>query len=340
MSDAIPSSDHKEKEPHNHSRESDMRDAVLVPLDGLTDSEQVLSVALAIAQAIGATVDLTHVHQVLPYFGEAPAYDNALDIEEAHRMREPIIALAQQSAREHGVPVTATLLLGSVARTLEEYTSERAVRLIVMASHGRGGLSRALLGSVADRLIRRSATPVLLVRPVDGNGAPQVKWPPARVLVPLDGSGLSGEVLAPLTQLIGLAGKELFLLRIVEPVPSLEPFPDIAGIVDGDATRETRDADNAQAAEEGQRYLDKFAARLLDDGVRARTHVAIHASAADAILEYANESGVDLIALATHGRSGLTRAFVGSVADEVMRRATVSVLIVGPDRDPAEGTQE
>lgn len=315
-----------------------MRDTVLVPLDGLTDSEQVLSVALAIAQAIGATVDLAHVHQVLPYFGQAPGYDNALDIEEAHRMREPIIALAKQCAREHGVPVTATLLLGSVARTLEEYISER-VRLIVMASHGRGGLSRALLGSVADRLIRRSATPVLLVRPVDGSGSPRVMWPPARVLVPLDGSGLSEEVLAPLIQLIGLAEKELFLLRIMEPVPSLEPFPDIADIADRDA-QETQDADNAQASEEGQRYLDEFAARLLDDGVRARTHVAIHASAANAILEYANESGADLIALATHGRSGLTRAFVGSVADEVMRRATVSVLIVGPGRDPEEGSHE
>jgi nucleotide-binding universal stress UspA family protein len=314
-----------------------MLNTILVPLDGSPASEQALPVALVIARLIGATVDLAHVHQVLPYLGLAPAYDDTLDIEEAHRMREPIVALAQRSTEEHGVPVTATLLFGPAASTLEQYVSAHGVRLIVMTTHGRGGLSRALMGNVADRLVRQSATPVLLVRPVDGAVPATAGWPPHRVLVPLDGSRLAEEVLAPLTQFIGPAGTELVLLRVMEPMPSLEPFPDIAGLVDGAATQERLDDADAESVDEAQNYLDGFAGRLPTDHSRVRTHVVVHSSPARAILEYATAIDAGLVALATHGRSGLARAFAGSVADKVMREATVSVLVVRPAPDPDEG---
>ncbi len=313
-----------------------MVNTILVPLDGSPASEQALPVAIVIARLIGGTVDLAHVHQVLPYLGHAPAYDNTLDIDEAHRMREPIVALAQRSTEEHGVPVTATLLLGPTSSALEEYVAARGVRLIALTSHGRGGLSRALMGNVADRLVRHSATPVLLVRPLDGADPATAGWPPHRVLVPLDGSRLAEEVLAPLTQFTGSGGTELVLLRVIQPTPSLDPFPDIAGLVDGAETQEIQDDADAESVEEAQNYLDGFAGPLPTNHWRVRTHVVVHTSPARAILEYATAIDADLVALATHGRSGLARAFVGSVADKVMREATVSVLVVRPASEHEE----
>ncbi|MEO5815780.1 MAG: universal stress protein, partial [Gemmatimonadaceae bacterium] len=200
--------------------------------------------------------------------------------------------------------------------------------------HGRGGLSRAWLGSVADRLIRARPSPVLLVRP-DSDRPQQAKWPPARVLVPLDSTPLSEEVFPPLAELVGPGGTEFVLLRVVEPFPPLEPFPDVAIMVDRAATQAALDAANAEHFKAAGDYLEGTAARLRQNGMRVRTHVAAHSSAARAVLEYANETGVDLIALATHGRAALARAFMGSVADKVMRGATVPVLIVPPPRTAA-----
>ncbi len=311
-----------------------MTNSILVPLDGSPASEEALPLALAIAHARGATVELVHVHELAPPFGNAPAFDTALDVEEARHMREPIAALAERLTRAHGVPVSTTLLIGPVVPTIEQHAVDQQAGLIVMTTHGRGGLSRAWLGSVADRLIRARPSPVLLVRP-DSDGPRQAKWPPARVLVPLDSTPLSEEAFTPLAELVSPDGTELVLLRVVEPFPPLEPFPDVAIVVDRSGTQAALDAANAEQLKAAEHDLEGTAERLRESGRRVRTHVAVQSSAARAILEYANETEVDLIALATHGRGVLARAFMGSVADKVMRGATMPVLIVPPPRTAA-----
>ena len=311
-----------------------MENVILVPLDGSPASESAVAVAIAIAHTVGGTVELAHVHGIPRFLSGTAPQDPALDLDEAEHMREPIAALAQRATEEHGVRVTARLLLGPAASMLARHAAERTVRLIVMTTHGRGGLSRAWLGSVADRLVRQGTAPVLLVRPGGGPTAPD--WPPARVLVPLDGSPLAEEVLAPLAGLIDASdGVDLVLLYVVEPLPPLDPFPDVAVLVDRAGTSGAQDTANAHSAEAAQAYLDGVAARLLRQSIRAQTHVALRESPARAILEYADESQADLIALATHGRGGLERVLLGSVADKVIRGTTASVLVVRPTPSPA-----
>jgi nucleotide-binding universal stress UspA family protein len=311
-----------------------MANSILVPLDGSPTSEGALPLALAIAHATGASVELVHVHELAPLAGMAPAFDTALDVDEARQMREPIAALAERLTLAHGVAVSTTLLIGPVIPTIEQHAVDRQTRLIVMTTHGRGGLSRAWLGSVADRLIRARPAPVLLVRP-DSDRPQQAKWPPTRVLVPLDSTPLSEAVFAPLAELVGPDGTEFVLLRVVESFPPLEPFPDVATMVDRSGTQAALDAANAELVKAAEGDLEGTAERLRRSGMRVRTHVAVDSSAARAVLEYANETGVDLIALTTHGRGALARAFMGSVADKVMRGATMPVLIVPPPRTAA-----
>lgn len=320
-----------------------MEKVILVPLDGTSAAEQVLPVALGIAHAVDATVELAHVHAIPQYLSGAPPLETSLDREEAEHMRKPIAALAQRVAREHGIVVTARLLVGPVAATLERYTAERPVWLTVMATHGRGGLSRAWLGSVADRLVRGSPAPVLLVRRGDGSAMATPQSPLASALVPLDGSDLAESVLGTVSALLGQsAGGEIVLLHVIVPPPPLAPFSDTGLLVDqpDTSTSDAWTAASARSIEAAHVYLDGIAARLLEQGVRARTEIATHRSPARAILAYADQSGADLIALATHGRGGIARAFMGSVADKVIRGATMSVLVVRPAQSPTAPSPE
>jgi len=308
-----------------------MPNVILVPLDGSPASEQAVPLALAVARTSGSAVELVHVHEIPRPPGGAPSYDTTLDAAEAEFMRAPIADLAQRAASEHGQTVTARLLVGPAASTLERYAAERAARLIVMSTHGRGGLSRAWLGSVADRLVRHSTAPVLLVHPTESDAPTEPTWPPARVLVPLDGSTLAEEVLPPLSALIGpSAATMLLLLCVAGPVPPLDSFPDVAVLADEPGTSGAPAVTVAQSAEQAREYLGGIADRLSQRGLRVDTHVAIHPSAARAILEYAVERRVDLIALATHGRGGIARMLMGSVADKVIRGARGWVFATRP----------
>ncbi|MEO8564622.1 MAG: universal stress protein [bacterium] len=306
-----------------------MTNSILVPLDGSPTSEEAVPLALAVGSALGASVELVYVHELAPHFGNAPALDTELDIEDAQRMRAPIAALAERLTRAHDLPVSGTLLTGPVVSTIERHVVDRGVRLVVMTTHGRGGLARAWLGSVADRLIRARIGPVLLVRPDAGQPQPR-RWPPARVLIPLDSTGLSEDVLPPLNALLTGSRTELVLLTVVEPLPLLEPFPDVAVWVDRSGTQAGQDAENGARAKVATDNLERTAQRLRLSGTQVRTRVVVHPSVARTVLEYANETGVDLIALATHARDAIARALMGSVADTLMRGASVPVLVVPP----------
>jgi nucleotide-binding universal stress UspA family protein len=304
-----------------------MTNSILVPLDGSPTSEAAVPLALAVGSALGASVELVHVHELAPLFGNAPAPDTALDVDDARGMREPIAALAERLTRAHDVPVSGTVLIGPVVAAIEQHAVESGVRLVVMTTHGRGGLARAWLGSVADRVIRARIAPVLLVRP-DADKPQQRTWPPARVLVPLDSTALSEGVLPPLMALLAASGTELVLFTVVEPLPPLEPFPDVAVWVDRSGTEAGQDAANDANTRRSTDNLERTAQRLRQSGTQVRTQVVVHSSVARAVLEYAEETGVDLIALATHARDPVARAFMGSVADKVMRGASVPVLVV------------
>jgi nucleotide-binding universal stress UspA family protein len=212
---------------------------------------------------------------------------------------------------------------GSVAGTLARYVETSKIDLVVMTTHGRGGLARAWLGSVADALVRCSPVPSLLVRP--GESAPDIAQTPQlkRIMIPLDGSTLSEQILESAVELGGLTEAEYILLRAAEPFVLVGYAPLAqASRLDLKLTQEGLAA--------AQRYLDRVAERLRAEGHPARTRALLAEQPAVAILDEVRLQDADLIAMTTHGRSGLARLLLGSVADKVLRGSTLPVLLQRP----------
>jgi nucleotide-binding universal stress UspA family protein len=290
--------------------------SILVPLDGSAFGEHALPFALSLARRAGASLHLAHVHGP-----PAPILADANDAELRGYERMYFEGLVQRIEARWDVPITTMLLDGPVAQTLHEYAVASEADLIVMTTHGRGALSRFWLGSIADTVIRQVSVPVLLIRPqeqpLDIAHEPAVK----HILIPLDGSALAEHMLTHATALGRLVQAEYTLLQAIEPV-SMGYGTELYGVaVDTQAMEQLRT--------QAQEYLDRLAVGLRADGMRVQTAAVIDL-AATAILNYAHEHAVDLIALATHGRTGLARWLVGGVADKVIRGATVPVLLHRP----------
>jgi nucleotide-binding universal stress UspA family protein len=216
-----------------------------------------------------------------------------------------------------GVLVETFVAQGDAAQAIVNVAASRRAGLIVMTTHGRSGLGRWLYGSVADGVLRRAPVPVLLVP-----ATCEHPWPggrPRRVLVPLDGSAYAEEALAPAARLARAAGTELRLLRVVE-LP-LHPYGEGYVYVGYDPT-----LDLAGARE----YLGTVAARLAAEGLEVTVRTDFGAPG-QVIGEHARVAGADLVAMATHGHTGLTRVVLGSVAAATLQRANRPTLLVRPE---------
>lgn len=307
--------------------------SIVVPLDGSAFGRRAVPVALALARRDHAVVRLVHVHEPVAYAAGEPIYVSTHVDELRGTMRTDLTALAARLTQEALVQVDAEFLDGSVVPTLERYLAGRSADLVVMMTHGWGGVRRAWLGSVADGLVRQSPVPVLLVRA----GA---EWPGnlieplfRRVLVPLDGSGRAEVVLDHVVRLGGTSEATLYtLLTLVLPLPlPLLDYPEpISESAIGHPGLE-RQRDAALA------YQSTVAEGLRQQGVRVETRVVVHPRAAEGILEEAEAQQADLIALATHGRGVVSRFFLGSVADKVVRGASMPLLVYRPDHATAAG---
>lgn len=290
--------------------------SILVPLDGSAFGEQALPYALGLAHRAGAQLHLAHVH-VPP----APLFAGANDAALRAAERTYFEGLEQRIAAHWDVPMTTMLLDGPVTQTLHEYALASEAELIVMTTHGRGALSRFWLGSIADALIRQVSIPMLLVRPgeqmLDIAHDPPIK----RILIPLDGSALAEHILPSATALGRLMQAEYRLLHVVEPLVTAYGTELYTVVVDDQVIEELR--------KQGQAYVDQVATQLRAEDLEVQTATAVE-QIAGAILGYAQAQAVDLIALTTHGRTGLARWFLGGVADKVIRGATMPVLLYRP----------
>jgi len=282
---------------------------VLVSPDGSPLSEAVLPVAEEWAKEDEAEVILLRAVQARHLPGVDPTEAEVRAVTEGETYLKEIAArLEQRGVRGarwavwYDEPVTA--ITGAVA--------SYGVDLIAMATHGRSGLSRALLGSVAAAVVRAVRVPVLLLR----GQSPWKPWTTGKILVPLDGSEVSEGILPVAERLAGPRDLTISLLRVIEPLPP----PAVAEMA--------VNVDELMAIErkEAQEYLAKVAEPLSDKGVRVEWTVNAGRSAGT-IAAFASEARVDLIAMATHGRSGLGRLLFGSVAEEVLRSAPVPVLL-------------
>lgn len=300
-----------------------MVNVVMVPLDGSEFGEQALPIAAHVATDMHADIELVHVVEALPpYLTQgAPVLDPTLDAALRKERQRYLEQLAEQLRGRMPLKVTTTVLGGPVGDTLAARIEERRAALVVAATHGRGGLSRAWLGSVASSLVRHSSAPVLLFRPAEPGEVPAARYPFERLLLPLDGSATGEEAVDHALRISGDRRIDYVLLHVVTP-PLLPVEP--AGLPPPDTTRIL---DAAQA------YLDGVAGRIRPRARSVETRVLEHAHAASAILESASENSVDLVAMETHGRSGLSRLLMGSVADKVVRSARLPVLLHRPRQE-------
>jgi nucleotide-binding universal stress UspA family protein len=309
--------------------------SLLVPLDGSSFAEQALPLAVEICARSGASLHLVLVHDSLaavPRFGEPVFLDQSLDLASRRQEEEYLEAVARPLIGR-GIVVVTRLIDGPVAHSLVNYTRASAIELVVLTTHGRGVFSRFWIGSVADRLVRQLEVPMLLLRPHAARGAPPASML-RRILIPLDGSPLAEAVLEPATQLGDMLGAEYTLFRaVVLPPPLQLPYP--AVMIIPEQTPVT-----SVLREQAQGYLDEMAHRLRSRGLRVETAVEVTTDSVSAISTWAERHGADLIALATHGYGGATRFLLGSVADKLVRSATVPIFVWRPTAPADHAAQD
>lgn len=305
--------------------------SILVPLDGHTFGEHALPMALSLARRANAPIKLVHVLQ--PFVEVVPemvAYADTMEGEYRREKQEYLDGVVARLREVSEVPVTAELYEGEVVPTLHRVSED--ADLMVMTTHGRGPLARFWLGSVADKLVRELRLPLLLLHP--GKEAPVLTHEPTfrRILVPLDGTELSEQIVPPAREVARLMKAQTKLLRVVRTeVPPDFGYEFNRGYVPSQAgamVAEMEAIHTTQVAD-AERYLKGVGTRLSSIGLGVETKVVFDETPAAAILHEATKD-VDLVALATHGYGGLKRLWLGSVADKVIRGATVPILVQRP----------
>jgi nucleotide-binding universal stress UspA family protein len=307
---------------------------IVVPSDGSDFAERALPLAIGTARRTSAPLEIVRVHEpppppitpdvLLP--GDAlQRWDEAIRDAE----RESLAKLRQRVRERTGLDPETVLAYGPVEEALLERIAAAADPLVVISSHGRGGLARAWLGSVADGLVRRVRAPVIVVRPdeppVDFAVAPRVR----RILVTLDGSSTAERVLGAVVDVARAWEAGVTLLLVLYPLWMSDRKEEaaLAATASVSAIREA-----------AANYLGGVAEELRRNGVPAEIEIIVDASTASAILNYAALHDIDMLALATHGRGGAARVYMGSVADKVWRGAAKPVMLVnaGPEVEAAE----
>lgn len=296
-----------------------MFDKIVVPLDGSAFAESALPLACLLATRAEAGLRFVTVHEPVPAFAQAEWETSAREWSERY-----LEEVGRRSA-DSACTAETRVLTGPVATELEEYVADVGADLVVMATHGRGTLTRAWLGSVADHFVRHSPCPVILIRPSAEEDAPELTAAPSvsRILVPLDGSDFSEAVLDRAAGLARLFGASLELVRIVTyPAEIASPYlPHTVQL-----NQKVVDEANRAALE----YLEGIARGLSGEGLDAGVRVRIDGQSGRGILHAAEEAEVDMIAMATHARGGVRRAFLGSTADKVVRGAKRPIFLFRP----------
>ena len=275
---------------------------------------------------------MAHVHSPLQGQTGVRGYaETSLDLTlKQHRSGYLDTVVAWLTARS-GLPVTSVLLEGNIAEALCEQASARGADLVVMTTHGRGPVARSWLGSVADELVRRLPMPVLLVRPGEEKVDLDREQTLRHILIPLDGSTLAEKILKPALALGSLMGADYWLLRVIGPaVLGAHEAAPAATNEAGQRWLRQLQVFHEQDRVEAQTYLRRMAERLRAQSLHVETHVAVEEQPAIAISKHVAKHPTDLIALETHGRGGVPRLFLGSVADKVLRGAGVPVLVQRP----------
>jgi nucleotide-binding universal stress UspA family protein len=305
--------------------------SILVPLDGSTFGEHALPLAMSMARRLNASLNLIHVHSLLDAtYAELQVFDNTLDQELRNKEREYLHAIQKQVQDRISVPVTIRNVDGEIATVVREQAESLRANWVVMTTHARGPMGRFWLGSVTDELVRTLPISLIAVHPADHT--PDLTKEPTiqHILVPLDGTPLAEEILEPALALGRAMNSDYTLLRVVTPVypVTLPAEPAIFGSVATDIMERVEKM-HVELRKEANDYLEKVAGRLRAEGLKVKTRVIVEEQPGVAILDAAKPP-IDMITIETHGRGGLSRLLLGSVADKVIRGSKLPILLHKP----------
>ncbi len=300
-----------------------MYSKILIPLDGSHTAEKVLPYARYLAAKLKIPTELLAVIDIAELAAHIKA-ENArfLDtmIEEGMRSSETYLRGVATSFGSS--TVSCTVEKGRAEDVIIEKGEADTAMLIAMATHGRSGLNRFLLGSVAEKVLRGAANPLLLVRATE-EAASGGEEPFKSIMVPLDGSELAESILPMAAGLAKKLAVELVLFRAFHI-----PYNAYAGD-DGYYAVNYDDLISA-VRDEANEYLEKKVAEVKKLGVERVSSVAQEGFAGDEIIAKGRKTPDGLIAMCSHGRSGVKRWVLGSVTENVVRHTTNPVLVSRP----------
>lgn len=288
---------------------------LLVPLDGSPLAEFALGPAAQLLRASPTPGTLVLVRVVEAAPGSAAfvlAYDQAITT--AVEVATDYLRDVAQRNSLQGLTVEfhAVLAADSIGAIIVHEAAKRQCDDIVMSSHGRSGLARMALGSVAAQVARLSTVPVFIVRAGGDLFAGRPSASPFTLLVPLDGSPFAERAIAPA---LALARELHGAIRLLMVVP-----PAVAGDIQ---------PPDMTTADEAAAYLRAAQSRFATSDVAVTTQVAIgEAAHVIAALSQKPDAVCDLIVMATHGRTGVPRLVLGSVTDAVLSHTQKPMLVV------------
>lgn len=284
-----------------------MYERILVPLDGSELAEAALPYVQGLAERLNSEVILFTV------------------CAQGEWLERPLRAYLEKRAEELqslGVKASPLIVEGDPAYEILNFSQENNIGLIAISTHGRTGISRWALGSIANKVLQKSHIPLYLVR---SKGIEEVleERKLRRILIPLDGSPFA-EGVVPFAEEIAAGVSEIILLRVIEPFR----LPQVPSFYVSNLEKIEKDyRDNAER--ETEQYLNKYYIALQEKGIKVSS-VRLHGSPSEIILKYARDNPVDLIAISTHGYSGVTRWAFGSVASKIIEESTKPLLLIRP----------
>ncbi len=309
-----------------------MYSKVIVPLDGSELSEQALPYAELVAKSLSVPIELVQSFDILPpaLLGtQSQAVINQLVSGTQQRVENNLSAVRER-LEAAGHSVSTAVQRGTPADAIAAQASADPTALVVMSTHGRGGIARWVLGSVTDKVLHTVPNPVLIVRAtVTGPASPQSSV--QTVVVPLDGSALAEQAIPHAASMGAALSAGITLLRVT---PTADYYryqltaatPEMGAIPDFDPVS-AAELVNADANDVGN-YLADVENRLAADhshGV-TRTHQQ-RQNVAQSIIDKAAEQP-SLVVMTTHGRSGVGRVVLGSITDRVVRHSNTPVLVI------------
>ncbi len=303
---------------------------ILVPLDGSELAEQVLPYVRILGKGLQARVELLRVFEPVSPSLADPAHGLYLDriIASVRTQMQDYLENVAASLRKDGLTVSTIVHEGNPAASIVQEAETIPDTLVAISTHGRSGITRWVMGSTTDKVLHATSHPLLIVRvrdrPVVGPGVKVNS-----VLVPLDGSTIAEQALPYAVALATALGLNVILLRVTlsaedYPLPASDfagyPLSRIEGLIE-------------MADAEAREYLETVCEKLREQGVDSVEGRVVHGHPGGTIIDMTRQIQDCLVAMTTHGVSGLDRWIRGSVANRVVRHSVDPVLVIRAMKD-------